>query len=54
MHLLRTGQPGAVVIASGRGSSVPDSYTVHWDMLDNGGLPITQCRIRIRPVRLTA
>jgi len=45
-----TGKPSPVVIASSHGGSLPDSYRVRWEVLDDGGLPITQYRIRIRPV----
>jgi len=45
-----TGQPSPVVIASAAGSSVPDSYTVRWEVLYDGGLPVIQYRLRIRPV----
>ena len=48
--MLCTGQPSPVVIASSNRSSVPDSYRVRWEVLDDGGLPITHYRIRIRPV----
>jgi len=50
MNILCAGQPSPVVIASHPGSSVADSYRLHWEVQDDGGVPILQFRIRIRPV----
>jgi len=50
LNMSCTGQPSPVVIASSHGSTQPNSYRVHWEVPDDGGLPITHYRIRIRPV----